>query len=83
MFLPAISYAGRWLITSWVGRAIIALVAIVAFGAYERHKGASMAKDKIEAAQARQVERAINDGDKAAAIAGGDDPVDRLRRGDW
>ena len=82
-FLPLLSGAGRWLVMSWPGRALMALAALAAFAAWERHQGASQAVDNLRASEARQLKDATHAGDGAAAAAGGDDPVDRLRRGAW
>lgn len=73
----------RWLATSWPGRALLLALAVLAFGGWQRHRGAVGARDAIRAAQAQQVEEATHAGDVAAAAAGGVDPADRLRRGDW
>lgn len=75
--------AARWLLTSWPGRALLLALAVLAFGGWQRHRGATQARDEIRASEALQTERARDAGDKAAAIAGGDDPADRMRRGDW
>ena len=75
--------AARWLATSWPGRALLLALAVLAFGGWQRHRGAVGARDAIRASEAQQVERARDAGDKAAAIAGGVDPAERLRRGAW
>ena len=80
---PLLLPAARWLVTSWLGRALLALLALAAFAAWERHKGATQATTDLRAAEARQLEKATDAGNRAAAAAGSDDPADRLRRGDW
>ena len=75
--------AARWLATSWPGRALLLALAVAAYGGWQHHRGATQARDAIHAAEAQQVEEATHAGDRAAAIAGGVDPAERLRRGDW
>jgi hypothetical protein len=75
--------AARWLVTSWLGRALLAVLTLLCFAAWERHQGATHAVTDLRASEVRQLEKATHAGNAAAAAAGSDDPVDRLRRGDW
>jgi hypothetical protein len=81
--LPLLLSAGRWLVLSWPGRALMALLTLSAFAAWERHQGAVKATATIRAAEALQVKEATDAGNAAAAAAAADDPAQRLRRGDW